>query len=176
MRARGSGSQAGVEGVEAPPRGALRSVLLALVPVFVVGGAFLLAPSVGQGWGGFRGGPGGHGPPREHIVRMAEGMLKVIDATEPQRTSILAIVERAADAMDAAAERHRANHDAWVAALSGPSVDRATLERLRQEELALAVQASQALVIALGDVAEQLTPEQRGKLVDLDRLFHPEER
>ena len=80
------------------------------------------------------------------------------------------------EALAPLAERHRANREAWVAALAGPSVDRASLERLRQEELALAEAASQQLVTALADVSEALTPEQRAKLVALGRRFHDDER
>jgi Spy/CpxP family protein refolding chaperone len=48
--------------------------------------------------------------------------------------------------------------------LTQPSIDRAALEALRAEQLALADAASKRFIQALGDAAEVLTPEQRRNL------------
>ena len=54
--------------------------------------------------------------------------------------------------------------------LTQPTVDRAALEALRAEQLQLAVDGSKRLVQALADVADILTPAQKGQLaVRLER-------
>jgi Spy/CpxP family protein refolding chaperone len=58
-----------------------------------------------------------------------------------------------------------------LAALTQPTVDRQTLEQLRQAELQLAEAASTRIVQALADVADVLTPEQRVQLVKLAEQF-----
>ena len=58
--------------------------------------------------------------------------------------------------------------------LTQPSVDRAAIEALRVEQMALADAASKRFTQALGDVAEVLTPEQRRKIDD--RLTEMRER
>ena len=58
--------------------------------------------------------------------------------------------------------------------LTQPSVDRAAIEALRTEQLALADAASKRFTQALGDAAEVLTPEQRRKIDD--RLTEMRER
>ena len=58
--------------------------------------------------------------------------------------------------------------------LTQPSIDRAAIEALRAEQMALADAASKRFTQALGDVAEVLTPEQRRKIDD--RLTEMRER
>ena len=58
--------------------------------------------------------------------------------------------------------------------LTQPSIDRAAIEALRVEQIALADAASKRFTQALGDVAEVLTPEQRRKIDD--RLTEMRER
>ena len=48
------------------------------------------------------------------------------------------------------------------------------LERLRQQEIALADAASKQAVTAIGDLGEVLTPEQRSELVAFVHRFHGE--
>ena len=57
--------------------------------------------------------------------------------------------------------------EAFLAALTQPSVDRGSLEDLRRAELQLAEGASQRIVTALADIADVLTPEQRAELVKM---------
>jgi Spy/CpxP family protein refolding chaperone len=127
----------------------------------------------GHGWRGFRHGhhgPGGlHDP--ERIGEHAALFLRMVDASDEQQASVQAIVTQAARDLEGVAERHHQNRAALVAAIGGPSVDRAALESLRSNELALADEASRRLASALADAAEVLSPEQRAELVELAERF-----
>ena len=56
--------------------------------------------------------------------------------------------------------------------LSGPTIDRAAIEKLRAEEMALADTLSRTVAAALADSAEVLTPEQRTELLERLGRFH----
>jgi Spy/CpxP family protein refolding chaperone len=53
-----------------------------------------------------------------------------------------------------------------MALMGGQNVDRAGMEKLRAEQIALADTASKRVTQALGDAAEVLTPAQRQKLAE----------
>jgi hypothetical protein len=53
-----------------------------------------------------------------------------------------------------------------------PQIDRVALERLREEGLALAEEASRIAVDGVADLAEVLSPEQRAELLELAHRFH----
>ena len=59
-----------------------------------------------------------------------------------------------------------------VAELAKPQIDRAAIERLRQDGLALADEASKIAIDGVADVGDVLTPEQRKDLIDLGRRLH----
>ena len=82
------------------------------------------------------------------------------------------IVGSSLEALAPLAEQHRAHHEALVELLGQATIDRAALESLRAQELGLADAASRALVGALADVAETLTPAQRAELLELASRFH----
>jgi len=56
-------------------------------------------------------------------------------------------------------------------ALSQPAVDRSALKQIRGAEMQLAESASDRFVTAIADAADVLTPEQRGKLVEMANQF-----
>jgi Spy/CpxP family protein refolding chaperone len=121
-------------------------------------------------------GPHGHGPRdpeamREHAELGAEWLLRWVDASEAQHARVREIVAASVEALVPLAEQHRAHHRELVELLAQPTVDRAALEQLRAQELALAETASRALVASLADVAEALTPEQRAELLALAARF-----
>jgi protein CpxP len=68
-------------------------------------------------------------------------------------------------------EQHMKNRQAFMDALSQPTVDRAALQQIRQSEIQLAESASDRFVTAIADAADVLTPEQRGKLVEMANQF-----
>jgi Spy/CpxP family protein refolding chaperone len=161
-------------------RRAGRGWLWAIAPAALVVAGFFLAPTsstAGVGHWGHRShgafGREAHSPEeaKEHAARVAEWVLTLVDGTDAQETEVMAVVTRAIDVLGPVAEQHRANRAAWMEALSAPSVDRERLETLRQQELALAAEASAELVDSLAAVAEVLTPEQRVKLAALAERF-----
>jgi len=82
----------------------------------------------------------------------------------------LSLVESAAQA--APHHEHSPNRQAFLTELARPAIDRPALERIRQEELKLAEEASGRLLKTVADMAEVLTPEQRARLGELAERFH----
>jgi len=109
---------------------------------------------------------------RRHADFAIEYALREVDATPEQVARVKEIAGSALAALDGLHDRHEANRDALVAALSQPEISRDELQAIRAQELALADAASVQLVDALVDAAAALTPEQRAKLIELAREFH----
>jgi len=98
-------------------------------------------------------------------------VLSRVDATPEQKTRIQAIVQDAIKDLSQVREQHMKNRQAFMDALSQPTVDRAALQQIRQSEMQLAESASDRFVTAIADAADVLTPEQRGKLVEMANQF-----
>lgn len=109
---------------------------------------------------------------REHAALAAEWLLRSVDANDEQQARVREIVDAAFAQLAPIAEQHRAHREELVALLGQPSIDRAALEALRAQELALADTASRALVASLADVAETLSAAQRMELLELAARFH----
>jgi Spy/CpxP family protein refolding chaperone len=126
---------------------------------------------------GHRFGHRGHGfgspeEAREHIERHADWVLGRIDATEPQKERIVALVSDSVDELYALRDRHRVHHDEIVRLFTADEIDRAAIEALRVQELALLDEGSAVLATTLADVAEVLTPEQRAEVRDWSDHMH----
>lgn len=154
-----------------------RRFVTGLVAGGVLGG--LMATAIGA-WANNHGGPGGwHGggrwcrgaagpeAQRERAEFVTDWVLKKVNATDDQRATIKAIVATTLQDLAPARDEHRQHREAFLAALTQPNVDRASLEDLRRAELQLAEDASQRIVAALAEVADVLTPEQRAELVQM---------
>jgi protein CpxP len=87
-----------------------------------------------------------------------------IDASNDQQDKLRAIVKGAVKDLLPMRERAVSARQRGRVLLTQPTVDRAAIEALRAEQLALADAASKRFAQALGDAAEVLTPEQRRKL------------
>jgi len=98
-------------------------------------------------------------------------VLSRVDATEEQKTRIKAIVQDAIKDLSQVREQHMKNRQAFMDALSQPTVDRGTLKQIRASEMQLAESASDRFVTAIADAADVLTPEQRSKLVEMADQF-----
>jgi periplasmic protein CpxP/Spy len=149
--------------------GAVAAALLATRPI---------AAAVQGGWhrmhGHGHGGWHGRNPEamRDHVQVAVKWALRELDATEEQQQKVSAIAVDAVDDLMKLKERHRAQHETFVAALSGTSVDRARLEEARKDTIGLADEASRRLAQAFADAAEVLTPEQRQAALEHVRRHH----
>jgi protein CpxP len=159
-----------------------RNLLIAgsATTALALGGAslFAAAPTLAGGWmrrhgHGFH--QRGHGDPdhvQRHLKQGVEWMLQEVDATDEQVTRVVAIFEDVLAGTDDLHERHRAQREAFGAALAEPEIDRATLETLRADGISMADEVSQRFVTAMADAAEVLTPGQREELLRLHDEFH----
>jgi Spy/CpxP family protein refolding chaperone len=106
-----------------------------------------------------------------HVDHVLEHFYTEVDATETQKAQIGPLVKQAVDdLLPLHAQIHAARAQAELA-LTQTTVDRASLEAVRQQHLQLAEQASKRLSQLIGDVGDVLTPAQRQSLIArLDRM------
>jgi len=151
-------------------------ILAGLVGAVAIGGAAVSTHAKVTGWS-----HGGHGHgqflqdpalAREHAEFATSWVLGRVDASDEQEDQVKAIIGASVDDLALLAQQHQQNRDAWTAELSKPTIDRAALEQLRQNGLALADEATGRLVQALADAAEVLTPDQRAELIEMAERFH----
>jgi len=115
-------------------------------------------------------GPSFMGPPfdparaEDRADRAVRHLAIEVDASNEQQDKLRAIVKGLVRDLLPMREKALATRERGRTLLTQPSIDRAAIEALRAEQLALADGASRRLAQALGDAAEVLTPEQRRKL------------
>lgn len=106
----------------------------------------------------------------EAVTRRAEAginrMLSAVDGTPEQKAKIGEIAKGAIKDLQPMRETLKGSRDKLAAALKAEKVDRAAIEQLRGEQLALGETASKRASQALADAAEVLTPAQRATLVE----------
>jgi Spy/CpxP family protein refolding chaperone len=98
--------------------------------------------------------------------KMADRIVSAADGTPEQRQRIGAIGQAAVKDLAPLREQMRAARGRSIALLSAATIDRAAIEALRAEQVALADATSKRLAQALADTADVLTPEQRVKLAE----------
>ena len=114
-----------------------------------------------------------HRGPRDPAALGARLQLAVVwalrgaGASDDQQQKVGAILQGAFAELGPLRDRRSTNHQALIAALSAPNVDRAAIEAARAEEVALFEEASIYVASALGDAADALTPDQRAALAKL---------
>lgn len=100
----------------------------------------------------------------QRIEYMVKHLAVDIDATPEQTGKLVAIAKSAAGDLRPLRDKVRSARKRGVELLAAQSVDRSAIESLRVEQIQAADAASRRLSVALGDIAEVLTPEQRTKL------------
>jgi Spy/CpxP family protein refolding chaperone len=123
---------------------------------------------------GFMDGPFDPARVEDAADRMVRHLAVEIDATTDQQEKLRAIVKGAVKDLLPMREKALSARQRARMLLTQPAIDRAAIEALRAEQLALADAVSKRFAQALGDAAEVLTPEQR-RTID-DRLTEFRER
>src|ERR1700730_9755725 len=152
-------------------------LVIALVAVALVAGLTgnMLSTAFGQGFawhhfgmrdGGMFGGPLTPAQVDDRIDRMTKHMAIELDATADQQAKIAGIAKAAAGDLRALREKAQAARAQAVTLLTGPTIDRTAIERLRAEQIGLAETASKRIAQALADGAEVLSPQQRRQVAD----------
>ena len=127
-------------------------------------GALVLVPIVAIAGSGLH----RHGDPRAHV----EEVLDDVDATDAQRQAIAPLVDRATASAHEIHLQGEELHDELHALLIADTIDRAAVESLRKEAVALVDQASREMVDAMTGMAEVLTPEQRREIAREAESWH----
>ncbi len=104
---------------------------------------------------------------RDFVEFRIHKMLQKVNATDAQEQQINAIVDGLFAKHQAMAAAHKQIHQQLLAALTGPTVDRAGIEAARAQVVTMVDQGSKDLAQALGDIADVLTPAQRQQLAAL---------
>ena len=153
------------------PRRPWRRVAIATLIGGLVAGVGFNALAHGGPFGGHRGwhmGAGQMDP--ESLQRRTEAMAKFwladVDASEAQQKRIAEIMALTMKELAPLREKHMEARKQVMSELTKPQIDRAALESIRAQELALAEQFSRRITQSIADAAEVLTPEQRAKLAE----------
>ena len=162
-------------------RGRAAAVMLVVALAGGLVGAFA-SQSLGQGYGppwhmtvmgpGDLHGPFG-GPPltpeqmAAHADRIVRHLAIEIDASADQTAKLETIVKSAVTDLAPMRDKMVAARQQARALLTGPTVDRAAIEKLRAEQVANIDALTKRITQALGDVADVLTPDQRHKIDEM---------
>jgi protein CpxP len=124
----------------------------------------------GPGWHGARGHWGSVPLDPAMIEDRADRMVRhlsiELDANNEQQEKLRGIMRGMLKDVLPARERARAARQQARELLTATNIDRAAMEKLRADQIALADSVSKRITQALGDAAEALSPEQRRKLAD----------
>ena len=126
-----------------------------------------------EGWhhgGGYMGGPIDPAQMEARVNRMLGHLYVEINATEEQKQKIDPIVKAAAQELFPLRQQMSAARKQAMDLFTKETIDRAAIEKLREEQLKLAEHASKRFTQALTEVAEVLTPAQRKELAE--RMSH----
>jgi Spy/CpxP family protein refolding chaperone len=125
-------------------------------------------PGFGHHFGHWRGGMMGFDPAQaeERADRMVRHLAIELDATNEQSDKLRVIIRSAVRDVVPMRDKVLATRTQARVLLTEPTINRAEIERLRTEHLALADTFSKRIAQALGDAGEVLNPEQRRKLAD----------
>jgi Spy/CpxP family protein refolding chaperone len=147
-------------------------------------GAFFLLIALAAGFvGGYAGKTLAHGPGHllsasmdpaqmdEHVERMIKHFAVEVDATPEQREKLTTIAQSAARDLAPLRDKVKSARQQAIDLMSAENLDRAAIENLRAEQIALMDATSKRLTQALADAADVLTVEQRKKLAERAQRF-----
>ena len=147
-------------------------------------GAFFLLLALAAGFvGGYAGRSFARGPDSlmsetmdparmdEHVERMVKHFAVEVDATPEQKDKLTAIAKGAARELVPMAGQIKLARQQAIDLMGAETVDRAAIEKLRAEQIALMDAASKRLTQTLADAADVLTVEQRRKLAERAQRF-----
>ena len=147
-------------------------------------GALFLLLALAAGFiGGYAGRTFAHGPGSlmsetmdparmdEHVERMVKHFAVEVDATPEQKDKLTAIAKGAARELVPMAGQIKLARQQAIDLMGAETVDRAAIEKLRAEQIALMDAASKRLTQTLADAADVLTVEQRRKLAERAQRF-----
>jgi Spy/CpxP family protein refolding chaperone len=156
-----------IENVPRPASKWRRPGLIALGLVAVLAGAIGIAWAAGVGPAALHHGFCRSGVARDFVEFRIHKALRQVNASDAQEQQITAIVDGLFAEHQAMAAVHQQLHQQLLAALTGPTVDRAAIEAVRAGAVSRIDQGSKDLAKALGDIAEVLTSAQRQQLATL---------
>jgi protein CpxP len=102
-----------------------------------------------------------------HADRMIRHLAIEIDATTEQQDKLRTIVQAAVKDLLPVREKFLAARTTARDLLTAQTIDRAAIEKLRADQIALHDATSKRLVQAVADAADVLNPEQRRKVSDM---------
>jgi Spy/CpxP family protein refolding chaperone len=107
----------------------------------------------------------------EHVERMVKHLAVEVDATPEQKDKLTAIAKSAAHDLAPLRDKVKRARQQALELMSAEKVDRAAIESLRAEQIALVDASTKRLTQALADAADVLTVEQRRKLAERAQRF-----
>ena len=147
-------------------------------------GVFFLLVALGAGFvGGYAGRTLAHGPGSlmsgtmdpaqmdERVERMVKHFAVEVDATPEQKEKLSTIAKSAARDLAPLLSKVKSARQQAIELMGAEAVDRAAIENLRAEQVALLDASTKRLTQALADAAEVLTVEQRKKLAERAQRF-----
>jgi protein CpxP len=149
------------------------AVILLLLMGGLAGGLLSRAFAQDHGWHrfGVMHGPMSQAQINDRIDRMTKHLAIELDATADQQTKLAGTAKAAVNDLLPLREKAQAQRAQGIALLTAPTLDRAAIERVRADPLALAETASKRIAQALEDASDVLSPEQRRKIADFIASF-----
>lgn len=103
--------------------------------------------------------------PERMLQRRVSHMLDMVEASPEQRSKIIAIAKAAHTDLASMRQKRHASRENGLELMGGATVDRAGLERLRQEQMTVTDAMGQRKLAGLMDTFDVLSPTQRASLV-----------
>lgn len=102
----------------------------------------------------------------EKVTKMVDKIFSRVDASDEQKASISKIANKVVAEISPMRSEMRSTRGEALKLLSAAQIDRAAIETLRVDRMASATRASEIISVAMADIAEVLTPEQRQQASD----------